>query len=142
MHFKREFSVVFFDKSIGLERTQTSQFRKVVGYIVYFILQVLNAFFGIGVGPFFFYTLVFAFGLSMIEASATRIIPLLAMAVSSLVVFAIEGIINYKIGVVLLFSMAIGGYIGAHVALQKGDAWVKGLFAVLVVAAGIKLLLF
>ncbi len=133
---------VFFNKNIGISRTETSKLKKIIGYIVYFILQTFNSFFGVGVGPFFFYTLVLAFGLSMVEASATRVIPLMTMAISSVVIFAHKGIINYEVGIVLLVGMAIGGYIGAHVALKKGSAWIKGLFAVVVVTASIKLLLF
>src|SRR3989344_111609 len=133
---------VIFNKNIGVQHTETSKFKKTIGYIVYFFLQIFNSFFGVGTGPFFFYTLVIAFGLSMIEASATRIIPLIIMAISSVIVFALHGIIDYKVGIILLLGMAIGGYIGAHVALKKGNAWVKGLFAIMVTVAGIKLLFF
>jgi len=78
----------------------------------------------------------------MLEVLATNIIPWLALTISSLVIFALNGIIDYKIGIVLLIGMTVGGYIGAHVAIKKGDLWVKRLFVFLVIISGIKLLFF
>jgi uncharacterized membrane protein YfcA len=38
--------------------------------------------------------------------------------------------------------MVVGGYLGAHTAIKQGDRWVKVAFALVVVASGLKLLLF
>ena len=83
-----------------------------------------------------------AFGYTIIEANATNNIPWILLAISSFIIFAINGIVDYKIGTILLLGMITGGYIGAHVAIKKGDKWVKTLFAVLVIISGIKLLFF
>jgi hypothetical protein len=77
----------------------------------------------------------------MIEILATGIIPWFVLSISSLAIFAFSGIIDYRIGLVLLIGMAIGGYIGAHAALKKGDLWVKRLFVLFVIIFGVKLLL-
>lgn len=133
---------VFLKRDIGVERTETSKLKKIFGSIIYFFIQTFTGFFGAGTGPFIFYTLMIGFGLSIIEAVATQILPLLVLSVSSIAIFTLKGIINYKIGIILLAGMATGGYIGAHVALKKGSAWVKSLFVILVVIAATKLLLF
>ncbi len=133
---------VFFKKNIGVERVATSRLKKVFASVIYFFIQTFTGFFGAGTGPFVFYTLIMGFGLSIIEAVATQILPLLVLSISSIVIFALKGIIDYKIGVILLAGMAMGGYIGAHVAVSKGSAWVKGLFAILVLVAALKLILF
>ena len=88
-----------------------------------------------------FYVLTFFLGFTMIEILATGIIPWFVLSISSLVIFALNGIIDYEIGIILLIGMALGGYIGAHMALKKGDLWVKRLFVLFVIIFGMKLLL-
>jgi hypothetical protein len=133
---------IFLKRDIGVQRTETTKTKKALGSVAYFFIQTFTGFFGAGTGPFIFYTLMIGFGLTIIEAVATQIIPLLVLSISSLVIFALHGLINYKIGIALLAGMATGGYIGAHVALKKGSAWIKSLFVVLVVIAAVKLLFF
>ena len=113
-----------------------------LGLSIYLLVQIFTGFFGGGTGPIIFYTLMIFFGFTIIEANATQVIPVLILYLSSLIIFALNGIIDYKIGTVLLAGMAIGGYLGAHLALKKGNKWIKGLFAVVVIISGIRLLFF
>ncbi len=132
---------IFLKKDIGVKDSKPTSFKIAVGLILYFLVQIFSGFFG-GVGPIIFYILIITFGFTIIEANATQTIPILVLFISSLIIFALNGIINYEVGAVLLVSMAIGGYIGAHIAIKKGDKWVKGLFALLVIILSIKLLFF
>lgn len=133
---------VFLKRDIGVERNVVTKTKMVLGSIVYLLIQIFTGFFGAGTGPFIFYTLMIGFGLTIIESVATQLIPLFVLSVSSVVIFALNGLIDYQLGIALLAGMSIGGYIGAHVALKKGAAWVKGLFIILVVIASTKLLFF
>ena len=110
--------------------------------MIYFFIMIFGGFFGQGTGPMIFYVLTFFLGFTLIEVLATGIIPWFILSVSSLVIFGFNGIINYKIGIILLIGMAIGGYAGAHVALKKGNQWIKRLFIIFVIISGIKLLFF
>ena len=78
----------------------------------------------------------------MIEVIATGIIPWFALSVTSLIIFAQNGIIDYQVGLVLFVGMAIGGYAGAHYALKKGNEWVKRLLAAFAIISAVKLLFF
>ena len=133
---------ILLKQDIGVRRTKMSTLKMGLGLGCYFLVQIFTGFFGGGTGPIIFYLLMIFFGLTIIEANATQIIPVLLLYLSSLVLFALNGIINYELGVVLLAGMAIGGYLGAHLAIKKGNAWLKPIFAVVVVAAAIKLLFF
>jgi uncharacterized membrane protein YfcA len=134
--------LVLIKRDIGTRHIETTQFKKIIGLSVYFLIMIFGGFFGQGTGPLIFYALSYFLGLTLIEVLATGVIPWLVLSLSSLVVFARSGIIDYKSGIVLLVGMAIGGYVGARVAIQKGDAWIKYLFIVFVVVAGVKLLFF
>lgn len=133
--------IIFLKKDIGVKSRSPTSFKIAIGLILYLIVQIFSGFFG-GVGPIIFYILIITFGFTIIEANATQTIPILVLFISSLTIFALNGIIDYKVGAVLLVGMTIGGYIGAHIALKKGDKWVKDLFALLVVILSIKLLFF
>src|SRR3989338_572091 len=66
----------------------------------------------------------------------------LILSIASTIIFALNGLINYQLGILLFTSMSIGSYIGSHVAIKKGDKWIKNLFVLLVCFIGIKLLFF
>ena len=134
--------LIFLKQNIGLQQVETSKPRKIIGLFIYFLIMIFGGFFGQGTGPLIFYTLTYFLGLTMIEVLATGVIPWFVLSLSSLIIFTFNGIIDYKSGVVLFVGMAIGGYAGAHFAIQKGDVWIKRLFATFVIIAGIKLLFF
>ena len=133
---------IFLKQNIGVQHTKKSKHRAAFGLMTYFIIMIFGGFFGQGTGPLMFYTLTFFLGFTIIEILATNIIPWLVLSIASLVVFGLSGIINYKAGFILLVGMAIGGYLGAHVAIKKGNVWVKRLFALFVIASAVKLLFF
>lgn len=134
--------LIILKNNIGVQQSQTSKFKKAVGLFAYFLIMIFGGFFGAGSGPLIFYALTYFLGFTMIEVLATGIIPWFVLSVSSLMVFASNGIIDYKNGFVLLIGMAIGGYVGAHFAIQKGDGWIKKLFILFVAVFSIKLLFF
>ena len=127
---------------LGIQNTTTSKTKIIIGSIIYFFVQIFAAFFGGGTGILILYTLMLCFGLTIIEATATKTVPWFFLSISSLVIFAVKGIINYKMGTVMLIGMAIGGYIGAHIVLKKGNIWVKRLFFFFIIISAIKLLFF
>ncbi|MBU0980313.1 MAG: sulfite exporter TauE/SafE family protein [Nanoarchaeota archaeon] len=133
---------IFLRRSIGTKRRQISGIRKKVGYLLYFCAMVWGGFFGGGGVVFIFYTLMYFFGFTIIEANATDIIPWLLLSITAVIIFAFNGLINFSYGIILLMGMAIGGYFGAHTAILKGNLWVKGLFAAMVLASGVKLIFF
>jgi len=85
---------------------------------------------------------LFFFRFTIIEANATGIIPWFVLSITSLVLFVSNGLVDYKNGVVLLIGMTIDGYVGAHTALKKGNAWIKQLFSLAVIVSRAQLLLF
>ncbi|MBI4152111.1 sulfite exporter TauE/SafE family protein [Candidatus Woesearchaeota archaeon] len=133
---------IFWKRDLGITRNEMSKNKKIIGLVVYFLVMTFGAFFGQGTGPMIFFALTYFLGFTMLEVLATNIIPWLVLTLSSLVIFALNGIIDYKIGIVLLIGMTAGGYIGAHLAIKKGDLWVKRLFVFLVIGLGLKLLFF
>ena len=133
---------IFFKNDLGVKKAETGWAKILLGILLYFGVTIYGGFLGQGTGPIAFYVLAYFFGLSMTEIIATRIFPWLVISLTSLFMLATKSMIDYKIGLVLFVGMAIGGYFGAHVAIKKGDLWIKRVFILFVVISGIKLFFF
>ncbi len=131
--------VLFLNPAIGVEHRDMSRRQRALGLILYFLIQVLAGFFGGGTGTLIFYTLMLFFGVTIIQAAATQVVPFMVLTVSSLILFAVGGIIEYRIGLVLMAGAAVGGYLGAHIAIKRGEIWVRRLFALMVVVLATRL---
>lgn len=89
---------------------------------------------GPGTGSFFVFTLVGLLGYSFLEASAKARIANWATNVAALLVFATQGAVLWRVGLVVGVCNLIGSYVGARVAVSRGSRFVR-VFFVLVVAA-------
>jgi uncharacterized membrane protein YfcA len=131
---------LFIKKDLGLKHIQISKERRLAGYFVYFLLSIIASFFG-GVGLLMVPTVVFFFGLPFIEANATDYFSFAVMSTVAVIIYFSNHLINLEIGVVLFAGMAIGGYLGAHTAIKKGNEWVKVFYAIVIIVSAIKILL-
>jgi uncharacterized membrane protein YfcA len=131
---------VFMKKNIGLQAQEVSTTQFLVGSILYLLIQILAGFFGGGTGTLIFYVLMLFFGVTIIQVAATQVIPFFILTVASIAIFATNDIIDYKLGLFLMAGTAVGGYLGAHIALRIGNTWVRRVFALIVVVVAVKLL--
>ncbi|OGY94043.1 MAG: hypothetical protein A2406_00210 [Candidatus Komeilibacteria bacterium RIFOXYC1_FULL_37_11] len=131
---------IFFKRSFGLEEKQVSRQREIFGCLLYFFVAIIASFFG-GLGFITISIVIFFFGLSIIRANATELFSYSIFSLSAVIIFALHGLIDYKIGIALFFGMLLGGYLGAHLAIKKGNQWVKLVFSVVIIIAAIKILL-
>ena len=72
---------------------------------------------GPGTGSFFVFTLVGLLGYSFLEASAKARIANWATNVAALLVFAAQGAVVWKVGLVIGVCNLVGSYVGARTAV-------------------------
>jgi uncharacterized protein len=89
---------------------------------------------GPGTGSFFVFTLVGLLGYSFLEASAKARIANWATNVAALMVFAAQGAVVWKIGLVVGVCNLLGSYVGARTAVARGSRFVRVFFIVVVSA--------
>jgi uncharacterized membrane protein YfcA len=89
---------------------------------------------GPGTGSFFVFTLVGLLGYSFLEASAKARLANWATNVAALLVFAAQGAVMWRVGLVVGVCNLLGSYVGARTAVARGSRFVR-VFFVLVVAA-------
>ncbi len=94
---------------------------------------------GPGTGSFFVFTLVGLLGYSFLEASAKARIANWATNIAALLVFATQGAVMWRIGLVVGLCNLLGSYVGARTAVAKGSRFVRVFFIVVVSAFIVKI---
>jgi uncharacterized membrane protein YfcA len=127
-------------RGLGLRAQERSQSIRVIGFGLLLITVIFQAALSSGLGSLQMLVMMGCFGMTALVASATRRFMQLTVATISLAIFIIAGFVNYRFGVVALVTSAVGGYLGAHIAVKKGDKFVINLFAVTSAILAIQLL--
>jgi len=118
------------------------RWRYVAGGAVLFFLGVLNGSLTSGTGLFVTLWLVQWFGMDYKRAVAhTLVLVGLFWNGTGAITLGILGEIKWDWLPALLLGSFIGGYIGAHLAIIKGNRWIKRIFEVITLCVGAKLIL-
>lgn len=133
----------FFNRQLG--QTLAPQNRHTRGYVVgavgLFIVGVLNGSLTSGTGLFCTIWLVRWFGLDYKRAVAyTLVLVGLFWNGAGAIALGILGDVRWDWLPALLLGSLLGGYLGAHWAIVKGNFWIKRAFEIVTVLVGIKLL--
>ncbi len=116
--------------------------RFVVGGFVLFVIGVLNGSLTSGTGLFVTLWLVQWFGMDYKRAVAhTLVLVGLFWNGAGAVTLGLIGEIQWDWLPALLLGSLIGGYIGAHLAITKGNRWIKRIFEIITLVVGLKLII-
>jgi uncharacterized membrane protein YfcA len=113
----------------GLQPKATPRWLKIAGLVLLTIGVFIQVVASAGLGSLQLIVLMSCFGMTALVANATRRAMQLTVGLVSLAVFIPNGLIDYRFGAVAAFTAMIGGYIGAHVAIKKGNKFVINFFA-------------
>ena len=94
---------------------------------------------GPGTGSFFVFILVGLLGYSFLEASAKARLANWATNLAALCVFVPQGVVLWKVGLLMGVCNLAGGYIGARTAVARGAGFVRAFFIVVVTAFVIRI---
>jgi uncharacterized membrane protein YfcA len=117
-------------RNMGIKATVKPLYVKIIGSVLLSFTVLLQAALSTGMGALQMIVLMACFGMTAMTASATRRAMQLVVATVSLAVFIIAGIVDFRFGMVALVTSFIGGYIGAHIAVKKGNKFIINLFAI------------
>ncbi len=132
----------YFNKQLGLEHAPRNRHRRgyVLGGAALFLIGVLNGSLTSGTGLFCTIWLVRWFGLDYRRAVAyTLVLVGLFWNGAGAVTLGLLGEIKWSWVPVLLVGSLVGGYLGAHWSIVKGNRWIKRGFEIVTVLVGLKL---
>ncbi|MBE9125567.1 sulfite exporter TauE/SafE family protein [Coleofasciculus sp. LEGE 07092] len=119
-----------------------SRLAELAGYLVTCVLGIYGGFFSGGYVTMLTVAYVTLFQMTFVEAVAsTKLINIFSSLVAT-IIFAVRGIVDYQLGIILSLTMFVGGIIGSQVALRLSNIWLRRIFLVAVVALALKTLLY
>ncbi|WOV97789.1 TSUP family transporter [Clostridioides difficile] len=129
----------FISKNLGQEDNFEAVNKKNLrlGMLMALIMGFYDGFFGPGTGTFLTFGFIKIYGYDFLHASAIQIN--LTSNITSLLLFMINGQVDYKIAIVFALVMIMGAYVGAKVAIKKGSKMIKPIFLVMALFMVIKL---
>jgi uncharacterized protein len=133
---------IFINPKFGLKEHILSKGRAWLTYAAYFGVGVYDGFFGVAGGIFSMLLIVHGLKTTFLKAHGTDNIPWFIGLLITMPILFFNGLIDVPIAIMLIIGMFIGGWIGSHTAIKKGNKFVKFVFALVVIASAIKLLFF
>jgi len=107
--------------------------------VALFFVGIYGGFIQAGVGFLFIATLVAVAGMDLVTTNSHKVFIVGVYTLFSIAVFAIEGRIDWGLGLTLAVGNGLGGWIGSHVAVTKGEKWVRAVLVVAVLAMALRL---
>jgi uncharacterized protein len=117
-----------------------SRTAELAGYAATLLLGIYGGFFSGGYVTMLTAVYVLLFRLSFVEAIATTKLINIFSSLVATIIFAMQGIVNYRLGIVLGIVMFIGGTIGSLVALKLDNRWLRRIFLITVNVLALKML--
>jgi uncharacterized membrane protein YfcA len=118
-----------------------SRSSEMAGYGATFALGIYGGFFSGGYVTMLTAVYVLLFRLSFVEAIATTKLINIFSSLVATVIFALRGLVDYRLGMVLGIIMFIGGIVGSNLAIKLDNRWLRRIFLITVDILAIKLLI-
>jgi hypothetical protein len=134
------FSITNRHTGIIAPKKHLSKIKEIGGYVATFFLGVYGGFFSGGYVTMLTAAYVSLFQMTFVQAVAnTKLINIFSSLIAT-IIFLIQGIVDYKLGIILSITMFIGGIVGSKVALKLNNIWLRRIFLTTVIALAIKTL--
>lgn len=131
---------VMFLKKAALQPGERTKGWITVGFMLYIVFSFMQTLVGSGVGSLLVVVLMLLFGLTALQANATKRVAQAVQAVAMFVLMALQGFVVWTHGIAGLLGSTIGAYIGGRIAVKKGSQFVKMIMAVIMAVSGTLLL--
>lgn len=125
-----------FGQHIEKEMTKRAQITNAV--LISFIVGMYDGFIGPGTGSFFVVAFIALMGFDFLHASANAKMVNLSTNFGSIVLFIIKGKIIWAIAIPMAICNAVGGWVGAKLAINKGNGFIRIFFLVVVIGTLIR----
>jgi uncharacterized membrane protein YfcA len=103
------------------------------------LIGAYDGFFGPGTGTFLIVAFVGLLGDGLAHASGSAKVVNFASNLAALVLFAVRGTVVWRIAIPMAVAQLLGGWLGAHLAVKRGDVLVRRVVVAVALAAAAKL---
>lgn len=127
-------------KNFGQHIVKTHSARTQILYavLISFVVGFYDGFIGPGTGSFLVLAFIALMGFDFLHASANAKMVNLATNFGSIFLFMLKGKILWVIAIPMAFCNAFGGWLGAKLAINKGNKFIRIFFLVVVIGTLIR----
>jgi uncharacterized protein len=118
----------------GIEKKETpSPLAQKIGYVLTFLLGIYGGFFSGGYITTLTASYVGFLNMTFVEAVAiTKVLNIFSSLIATLI-FMSQGLVDYKLGIILGITMFFGAMFGAKFAIKLSNLWLRRLFLITVI---------
>ena len=129
----------FWKRDAGVAKAQNLSAKSlIIAYVLAFLLAIYGGLYSGGYVTILTTVFVAFLGMTFSEAIAgTKFINVFSSLIAT-IIFMWQGLVDYKLGLILAVVMFIGAYIGAHTVTKLNDIWLKRIFLFTVLLLAIK----
>ena len=120
--------------------TDFSRTRCLVMMITFFFIGIYGGFIQAGIGFMIIAVLTTMSGLNLVETNSHKVFIVGINAFFALLVFIFNSKICWPVGFALAAGNGLGGWIGSHLAVTKGERFIRIVLIICVVAMAVRLL--
>jgi hypothetical protein len=113
--------------------------RPVVAGAIAIAIGAYDGFFGPGTGTFLIVAFVGLLGDGLASASASAKVVNFASNLAAVALFASSGLVVWRLAIPMAAAQLAGGWLGAHLAVRRGDALVRRVVVLVALALAAKL---
>jgi uncharacterized membrane protein YfcA len=113
-----------------------------VRMIAFFLTGFYGGYIQIGVGVFLLTALVLAAGLDLVRGNAVKVLIALCFTLPALIVFLVNGLVRWDIGLTLALGSMLGAWAATYEAARRGAKFIRWLLIVVVVISAVRYLFF
>lgn len=124
----------------GEEKTLEKKTLYLLVFLIGLAIGAYDGFFGPGTGTFLVLAFTSICGFNMITASGNAKVVNLASNFAAVIVFLVNGKVNFEIGIPAAICAVLGNYIGAHLAIKNGAKFIKPVIVLVIALLFIKIL--
>lgn len=110
--------------------------------LAFFFVGIYGGFIQAGVGFIIIAVFSLISGTTLVRTNSMKVFIVMIYTIPSLIVFILNGQIQWSTGIVLAAGNSLGAWIGTNFSVSKGDKWIKIILTVTVSAMAVKLFFF
>lgn len=126
-------------KKLHISHLELTTRRKIISMIIFFFIGIYGGFIQAGVGLIIIAALSMLTGSSLVKINGMKVFIVAVYMSVSLLVFLFNGKVEWLIGIILALGNGIGGYLGSHFSITKGEKWIKIIMIIAVAVMAAKL---
>lgn len=124
----------------GAYGTRLSRGRLVTGHLCMIGVGFYGGFIQAGVGFLFIAAMHNIMGIDLVRVNMHKVFIIAVYTLAALSVFLVEGNVLWPLGLVVAVGTSIGGWIGAHLSVNKGEGFIRLVIEIALAVMAVKLL--